>query len=146
MNGNWYPWGAGVNGNTPSQFILAWQRMRHIFAREGASNVLWVWSPNNFDVSSTQPLEAFYPGAAYVDVLAADGNNWGSARPHWGGWRSFNQIFRGVYDRLKALGPQPIWFAEVASAPDGGDKAGWVREMWARAETMDRLETLLKTV
>jgi hypothetical protein len=143
MNGNWYPWGVGVNANTPALFIQAWQRIHQIFAREGATNVMWVWSPNNFDVSSTYPLEAFYPGAAYVDVLAADGYNWGSARPQWGGWRSFNQVFRGVYDRLRALGTQPIWFAEVASAPDGGDKPAWVRDMFARAQTMDRLQAIV---
>ena len=143
MNGNWYPWGVGVNANTPGLFIQAWQRIHQIFAREGATNVMWVWSPNNFDVSPAYPLEAFYPGASYVDVLAADGYNWGSARPQWGGWRSFNQVFRGVYDRLRALGAQPIWFAEVASAPDGGDKPAWVRDMFARAQTMDRLQAIV---
>ncbi|HEV2785185.1 MAG TPA: glycosyl hydrolase, partial [Solirubrobacteraceae bacterium] len=143
MNGTWYPWGAGVNANSPAQFVAAWQRMHRIFAAEGAANVRWVWAPNNFDASRAYPLEAFYPGAAYVDVLGASGYNWGSARPQFGGWQWFDQVFRHVYERLKALGPQPIWFAEVGSAPDGGDKAAWVRDMFARAQTMDRLQAIV---
>ena len=143
MNGSWYPWGAGVNANTPAQFVAAWQRMHHIFAQQGATNVRWVWSPNNYDVSPGYPLEAFYPGGAYVDVLAASGYNWGSARPQFGGWQWFDQVFRNVYERLKALGPQPIWFAEVGAAPDGGDKAAWVRDMFSRAQTMSRLPAIV---
>ena len=143
MNGNWYAWGAGVNGNTPADFIRAWRRIHDIFAAEGAHNVAFVWAPNNLDVSSATPLEAFYPGQAYVDVLAADGYNWGSARPQFGGWQSFRQVFGSVYDRLKALGPQPIWIAEVASAPHGGDKAAWIRDMFGRAEGMSRLQALV---
>ena len=143
MNGTWYPWGAGVSSNTPDQFVAAWRRMHDIFASEGAGNVRWVWSTNNFDVSPAHPLEAFYPGDAYVDVLGASGYNWGSAGPQFGGWQWFDQVFRHVYERLRKVGPQPIWFAEVGSAPGGGDKAAWVRDMFARAATMDRLQAIV---
>ncbi|MGH2897929.1 MAG: glycoside hydrolase family 26 protein, partial [Solirubrobacteraceae bacterium] len=143
MNGTWYPWGAGVNGNTAGQFVQAWRRMHGIFAAQGASNVRWVWSPNNFDVSSAYPMESFYPGGAYVDVLAANAYNWGSARPQWGGWQTFSQVFGSADSRLAALGPQPIWLAEAGTAPNGGDKPAWIRDMFARAEQMPRLGAIV---
>ena len=51
-------------------------------------------------------------------------------------WQSFQTIFAGVYERLRRLGPQPIWFTEVASDDRGGDKAAWVRDMFDTAARM----------
>ena len=59
------------------------------------------------------------PAREYVDVLSLDGYNWGSKHPEYGGWQSFEQIFGDAYKRLTKLGPQPIWIAEVGSAPAG---------------------------
>lgn len=75
-------------------------------------------------------MERYYPGDAYVDVLALDGYNWGTVRP-WSTWRSFEDIFAGPYARVTAIGPQPVWLAELASTGEGGDKAAWVRDMLA---------------
>jgi len=142
FNGDWYPWSGAANGNTPADFVAAWKRIVDTFRRVGASNVRFVWSPNNIDVPASNDMERYYPGASYVDVLAVDGYNWGTGTPEWGGWQSFSEVFDAAYDRLRALGPQPIWFAEVGSAGDG-DKAAWVRDMFARAAQMDRLEALV---
>lgn len=142
MNGDWYPWAGGVDGNTPRLFIRAWRRMHAIFAAQGAGNVRWVWSANNVDVGSA-PLEAFYPGRAHTDVLAFDAYNWGAAMPQFGGWQPFSAIAEDTYDRLRRLGPQPIWITEIGSAPDGGSKAAWVRDMFATAATMDRLRAIV---
>ena len=47
MNGNWYPWGVGVNGNKPGEYVEAWRHVHDIFVQEGAtSDVKWVWSPH----------------------------------------------------------------------------------------------------
>jgi beta-mannanase len=145
MNGNWYPWAGTVNGNTPARFVAAWRRMHDIFVARGATNVRWVWSPNNVDVpgTSANKMEAYYPGANYVDVLAVDGYNWGSTMPQNGGWKSFSQVFSSAYNRLSNLGSQPIWIAEVGSAPEGGDKAAWVRDMFAKAKVMGRLKAIV---
>ena len=143
MNGTWYPWAGGVNANTPADYVAAWRRMHDVFAAQGATNVRWVWSPNNIDMSADRPMEAFYPGSSYVDVLAVDGYNWGSTAPEFGGWQTFTQVIRPAYDRLQALGPQPIWIAEIGTAPEGGDKPAWIRDMWARAAQMDRLEAIV---
>jgi mannan endo-1,4-beta-mannosidase len=145
MNGNWYPWGATIGDNTPELYIRAWRRMVDIFRDHGATNVKFVWCPVPFSVPDKpgNQLEDYYPGTRYVDVLSLDGYNWGSTRPEYGGWQSFDSIFRAAYHRLTKLGPQPVWIAEVASAPEGGNKTAWVRDMWASARTMPRLEALV---
>jgi beta-mannanase len=145
MNGNWYPWGATVGDNTPELYIKAWRHMHDIFVAHGATNVKWVWCPVPFSVPATKEtaMENYYPGADYVDVLSLDGYNWGSDHADYGGWQSFEQIFGDAYKRLTKLGSQPIWISEVGSAPQGGDKAAWVRDMWKTARTMPRLKALV---
>ncbi len=142
MNGTWYPWGAKVGDNSPALYKAAWRHMHDIFVQRGATNVKWVWCPLNSDVAGS-PMEDWYPGTDVVDILSVDGYNWGSKHADYGGWLSFEQVFGDAYNRLSKLGPQPIWIAEVGSAPDGGDKAAWVRDMWATARNWDRLEGLV---
>jgi hypothetical protein len=143
FNADWYPWGGRVNGNSAAQFVQAWRHIVDIFRAAGASNVRFVWSPLNVDVPASNKLESYYPGDAYVDVLAIDGYNWGAGTPQFGGWQTFSQVFRPAYDRLRALGRQPIWIAEVATSTDGGDKTRWIRDMFARASAMRRIKAIV---
>jgi beta-mannanase len=130
MNGNWYPWSGIVNSNSPRLYRLAWRHIHDVFTRLGADNVRWVWSPNAVDVPASNRFERYYPGDRYVDVLALDGYNWGTCVHQYGGWQSFDQIFGSAYRRITALSSKPVWIAETASAPDGGDKSRWVAEMF----------------
>jgi beta-mannanase len=130
MNGNWYPWSGVVNGNSPQLYRSAWRHIHDVFARNGADNVRWVWSPNAADVPVTNRFERYFPGPRYVDVVALDGYNWGTCVPEYGGWQSFDHIFGSAYRRLTELTSKPVWIAETASAPDGGDKSRWVDEMF----------------
>lgn len=145
MNGNWYPWAGTVNGNSAKTYIAAWRRLHKIFDRVGADNVRWVWSPFVDDVPNTQDnrFESYYPGSRYVDVLSLDGYNWGAEHPDYGGWRSFRTVFLSAYRRITKLGPQPVWIAETASAPEGGEKARWVAEMFSDARKMSRIEAII---
>jgi beta-mannanase len=130
MNGNWYPWGGTVNGNTPKQYRRAWRHIHGIFDQAGVTNVRWVWSPNAVDVPSTNRFERYFPGADYVDVMALDGYNWGDCRPEYGGWKSFDKVFRSAYNRIAKISRKSVWIAETASAPEGGNKARWVTNMF----------------
>jgi hypothetical protein len=135
MNGTWYPWGGTVNGNSPEEFRKAWRHLHDLFVQAGATNVRWVFCVNADDVPASNRFERYYPGTPYVDVLAVDGYNWGGEFPQYGGWRTFDAIFHPAYARLAALGPQPIWITEVASATEGGSKAAWIRGMFDVAST-----------
>ena len=130
MNGNWYPWCEGVNGNKPGSYVKAWRHVHGIFTSVGATNVQWIWSPNVVFSGST-PFSELYPGDAYVDWVALDGYNGGTAL-NWGGWLSFGQIFDASLAQLRSLAPtKPIMIAEVASAEAGGSKAAWITDFFA---------------
>lgn len=125
MNGDWTPW----NGDPPA-LKSAWRRIADIFRQEGADNVRWVWSPNVTDEPPTQAnrMENYFPGEEYVDILALDGFNWGDVKPHIG-WQSAEEIFADGYRRVTALARKPVWFAEIGSTDEGGDKAAWVHDL-----------------
>ncbi len=46
MNGRWFPWSEGVNGNQTGEYVAAWRHVHDIFTRVGATNTTWVWCPN----------------------------------------------------------------------------------------------------
>lgn len=159
MNGSWYPWGGRQPGAGPDAYRAAWVHVHELFRGAGAGpdKVRWVWCPLVDDVAG--PFEDWYPGSAHVDVLALDAYNWGAAVPENGGWRTPGQLLDGAYDRLAALGPQPIWLAEVGCAPEapsavlgaatGADatvhpKAAWLAELVSSApQRWPRLEAIV---
>jgi hypothetical protein len=133
MNNPRYPWSAGVNGNTAADFRAAWQRVRSIFDAAGTTNVAWHWCPNADWANSGQVSFAdLYPGDSGVDFVGVDGYNGGTALP-WGGWQSFPSVFEYSIEQLRSLTARPLIIGEVASAEQGGDKAGWVGDMLLNA-------------
>jgi hypothetical protein len=121
MNGKWYPWGWGANGNGPRDFVLAWRHVHDIFKSAGASNATWVWCPNVDPGGVFGPLQAMYPGGAYVDWTCLDVYN--RATP----WLSFDALFRSTYDVVETLAPtKPMVLAEVATTGRGGSKPDWI--------------------
>ncbi|HEX7203168.1 MAG TPA: glycosyl hydrolase [Arthrobacter sp.] len=124
MNGDWYPWAEGVNGNEAGDYVQAWRHVHDVMAASGASNVKWVWSPNVPYWGSTD-LSGLYPGAGYVDIVALDGYNWGTSAS-WSGWISPQDLFAPGIAQLRSLAPGvPILIAETASSEAGGSKAAW---------------------
>jgi hypothetical protein len=133
MNGNWYPWGGTVNGNTPADFAPAWRHIHDIFASEGATNVKFVWSPNSDSApgGSVNSISAYWPGDAYVDYLALDGYNFGTGTGTGSTWRTFAQVFGPGYAAVTALSAKPLFIAETACSCIGGDKPAWIADMFA---------------
>jgi beta-mannanase len=126
MNGLWYPWSVGVNGNTGAAYIAAWRHIHDLVRLAGASNVNFVWCPS-VDLPGTTPIAAFYPGDAYVDWIALDGYNWGTSRPRRT-WQTVAQVFGQTYDEITALSDKPLLLAEMASTEQGGNKADWITQ------------------
>ena len=124
MNGNWYPWAEGVNGNQPGDYVAAWRHVHDVVAATGAANVQWVWSPNVPYWGSTD-LAGLYPGAGYVDIVALDGYNWGTSQT-WSSWVSPMDLLGPGISQLRTLAPgKPVLIAETASSELGGSKAAW---------------------
>ena len=128
MNIQAWPWSEGVNGNTAGQYIQAWHHVHDIATSLGATNVAWVWCPNN---SPSTNYAEFYPGDAYVDWTCIDGYNWGTdPAGHMLGWQTFGQIYQSAYQAMLAIAPsKPIMIGEVASTEYGGSKSGWITDM-----------------
>jgi hypothetical protein len=132
MNGDWYPWAGPLNNdpgrtNGPAKYVATWRHVHDLFAEEGASNVVWVWCPNRSSFPSTRwnDFRRYYPGDSYVDWVCIDGYNHG-ATEDWTAWRSFEEVFRPIYDAYASV--KPIMVGETGSVELGGDKAQWIRD------------------
>jgi len=132
MNGFWYPWGVGVNGNQPGDYVRAWRHVHRIFAAEGARNVSWIWSINNLEGPEGEHTDIArnYPGPRYVDWVATSGFNWGSAY-EWSGWRAADPLYRGTYRALSRF-RKPIMISEIGTTSLGGDPEAWIVDTLAR--------------
>ncbi|WP_053004897.1 glycoside hydrolase family 26 protein [Kocuria sp. SM24M-10] len=136
MNGTWYPWAAGVQGNTAEQYVRAWRHVHRVFAAAGATNVRWCWAPN---VPALAPdtggarLADCFPGQDVVDVLGLDGYNWGSSEPPLS-WTTPEALFGPGLAQLRGLGARlPIMVTETASAEGhepAQSKAEWITELF----------------
>ncbi len=131
MNGNWYPWGAGVNGNTPADYRAAWIHVYDIFEQNEVKNVTWVWSPNevftDVDAPYAQSYDELYPGDQYVDWVAFSAYNWGRVNAVQK-WRSFDQIVEPSYNLIEKYN-KPIMISEINTSTRGGDKEAWMQDM-----------------
>jgi hypothetical protein len=76
MNGIWYPYSQPYNPSilgpapktTAADYVKAWQRIVTIFQKIGATNAIWMWSPNAEDVGGVS-FQNYYPGDNYVDWI-----------------------------------------------------------------------------
>jgi Glycosyl hydrolase family 26/Bacterial Ig domain len=136
MNGKWFPWHEGVNGNQPGEFVTSWRHVHDIFKEVGATNVTWVWCPN-VEYSGATPLASVYPGDAYVDWTGLDGYNRGTNPVSPEGWKSFSQVYRSSYNAIAgSIAPtKPLMVGEVASSEIGGSKSAWIKDMLAKVPT-----------
>ncbi len=136
MNGDWYPWGAAMGGDAPSDFVAMWRRVHGAFdaAGLGPSQLQWIWAVNSEDVGGF-PAEAFFPGDAAVDWVAVDGYNWGASQS-WSSWRSPSEALGPMVNRLRALSARPLALTETATTtatttgPSPSAKSAWVTALF----------------
>ena len=141
MNGDWNPWSEKVNGNRPGDYVKAWTHVRSVFAAAGATNVRWVWTPIINHYGST-PLPGLFPGATQVDLVGLDGYNWGTTTAT-STWQSYTEIFASSLTQVRSLCTKPLWLAEVGCTEQGGNKAAWVDDMFARVKADARVSALV---
>jgi hypothetical protein len=149
MNGNWYPWSAGMAANQskdpskPNLYVQAWRHIWNIFDSVGATaDVIWLWTPVRVDtirphssVSGSKYQTALaedYPGDDYVDWVGTSAYQYKPSD----GW-SFATTFTKTLDGLKALTSKPIFIAEtgateaVNSTDYAVQKAQWTTQTLA---------------
>jgi hypothetical protein len=121
MNGDWYGW----SGN-PTGYVNAWRHIVGVFRQDGATNVKWVWSPT-VDYGHYS-FASYFPGDSWVDYVALDGYNWGTAGVGTNRWENLYEVFASSYAKITQLSSKPVIIAETSSSEVGGSKADWIRE------------------
>jgi hypothetical protein len=108
FNGNWYPW--GTTGTTAADFVAAWQHIHKIFTDEGATNVIWIWDPNDIYPVPSVRLADYYPGDAYVDWVGVTG--------YWtqGGPNTYSSLYLTTLTEVREFTKKPFIIAETAVA------------------------------
>lgn len=139
MNGDWFPWGVGVNGNKNNDYVRAWRHVHDLFTQAGASNARWVWCPNIDPRGTRAPLAQLYPGDKYVDWTCIDGYAWNGTRAD-----SFSSLINRVYQQItKRIAPgKPMVIGETAAPEDGG-KAKWIADLFASLPDYPAIRALL---
>ncbi len=72
LNGRWF---AGQNAQTAADWVLAFQHAAAVLRQEAIADnaqALIVWNPGTVVWGVQNVTQVFYPGDAYVDVIAAD--------------------------------------------------------------------------
>jgi mannan endo-1,4-beta-mannosidase len=109
MNGWWYPW--GLPRTPPATFVAAWRHMHDVFARAGASHVVWVWTVSRDATRRSWPAaSAWWPGPAYVSWIAIDGY---FRKPR----QSFDYVFGKQLAEIRSFTNKPVLIGETAAAP-----------------------------
>jgi mannan endo-1,4-beta-mannosidase len=135
MNGSWYPWSIysavnGRDGKTGAEWYrLMWRHVHDIFVQAGATNVLWVWSPN-VTTFARSDFRNFYPGDGYVDWIGLSGYYRRSTRAP-----DFETTYGPTLRKLRdaALFPhaaKPILLSEIGATENGGNKVIWINNLF----------------
>lgn len=143
MNGNWFSWGQsyelpdGTRPNSDGSYKEAWRKIHRAFESRCPGDVKFVWAVNHFSVGEGASFTGTYPGDAFVDFVGLDGYNWGT-NAEWG-WQAWPDIFHEAYCAVVRTTNRQVLINEVASTERGGDKAAWIRDMWARLDDYGRV-------
>jgi hypothetical protein len=137
MNGNWFAWMEGVNGNKAGESVAAWRHVHDIFTEVGATNATWVWCPNIDPDGQLRDLASLYPGDAYVDWTGLDGYNWGTHPARDDAWRGFDDLYRSTYEYItETIAPtKPLAISEIGSTEHGGSKSAWIADALSSVTT-----------
>ena len=119
-----YPW--GPHHNRPQEYIDAYRHVVEVVRAQGATNVLWIWSPH----IAYDDFDLYYPGDDVVDWVGATVLNYGTVA-YWSEWWTFDDIFTRKYDRLAQYG-KPIMVAEFGTLMAGGERAPWFEQALTR--------------
>jgi mannan endo-1,4-beta-mannosidase len=102
-NGFWYQW--GENYVKPAVWIAAWRHVVDVFRKQGADNVIWLWTMN-LESSGTLPISDWWPGASYVTWIGLDGY-YGNTTD------TFQSIFSSAITTMRRITHAPILVAET---------------------------------
>jgi hypothetical protein len=132
MNGNWFPWSEERNGNAKGEYVQAWRHVHDRFTALGATNAIWIWSPNVVTARPSVRLAPLYPGDDYVDWTGMVGyyrrvylDERGNPKPP-----TFANTYQSTLDELRSVALKPIVITELGATEVGGNKPAWIRSLF----------------
>ena len=125
FNGNWYPW--GTTGTTAADFVAAWKHVHDLFAAAGATNVIWIWDPNDIFPVPDVSLKQFYPGDSYVDWLGVTGY-WSQQGPN-----TYSTLYLPTLDEIRTFSQKPFIIAETG-VEAGSNQAQSLSDLFATVD------------
>jgi beta-mannanase len=139
MNGNWYPWAEGVNGNEKTEYVQMWRHVHDLFEARGANElVAWVWAPTRVEGVPTKNrgveyTASLYPGDDYVDWVGMTGYLRNSPETPQTG--DFQGTFGKTLAQLRQITTKPIILAEMGAAELGttkdAQKPKWIDSLFS---------------
>jgi hypothetical protein len=120
MNGDWYSWGSGKN--TPAQYVAAYRHVHDVFQKNGATNVIWIWSPNVLTKKSPE-LKPYWVGAAYADWIGPVGYY------EWSGGHTFSEVFGTTMKQIRTFTDRPFLLPETG-VPAGPHKPAQIADLY----------------
>jgi Glycosyl hydrolase family 26 len=128
MNLQESPWGCDA-----ANYPTAYKKFVSAFQQAGIDNdtqVRWAFAPNGWTTPACGSIAAYYPGDDVVDVIGISAYNFGPNE--WDGkYRAPSEVYQYLGE-LRSFAPnKPYLIAQTGTAPQGGDRDAWLREMFA---------------
>ena len=125
-----------LNSGDADDFIAAFQAFMTVLADEQVDTLgrTWIMTNNSFVVPAAdrRAAEKWYPGDAYVDVIAADAYNWHNCRVGVSSpWSDFGELVEDFRSFGLAHPDKDLMLAEFGTVEDPQDptrKADWIAE------------------
>jgi mannan endo-1,4-beta-mannosidase len=133
MNGNWFPWSEERNGNQKGEYVQAWRHVHDRFTALGATNAIWIWSPNVITARPSVRLAPLYPGDDYVDWMGMVGyyrrlylDDKGKPKDP-----TFANTYQSTIDELRTVALKPIVITELGAIEVSQNKPAWINSLFA---------------
>ncbi|HEU4552115.1 MAG TPA: glycosyltransferase [Chitinophaga sp.] len=118
-----YPWSYS-GGNTPQEYISAWQYVHDFLARRHVQHVIWVWNP-----WKATAVNDYFPGTAYVDWLGVTCLNYGPYNSN-GKWYGFKALYAPFHNQPVFRAGLPVMVAEAGSLQTAANQQQWLSGMF----------------
>ncbi|CAM5480446.1 beta-mannanase [Streptomyces viridifaciens] len=128
MNGDWYPWGRKTASS--QDFVAAWRHVHDLFDQAGATNVIWVWSPNITVPAPNTRLAPYYPGDDYVDWAGMTGYFTND------GPKTFETLYGPTMAEIRTFSKKPFFISETATE-QGRHQRDFVDQLFSGMEAHD---------
>jgi hypothetical protein len=138
-NTPWYAWSGTMNGNSPAEYVLAWNHVRKVVRQVAGFKVNFLWSPYVRSVpdSDANAIKQYFPGAKNVDLVGASGYNFGATGSL--AWADPKALFLPAYTTIQGLAAKPFWITETGSTAAGGSQTAWIASLRTLKASMPQL-------